>query len=57
MPNTDESGFKMVNTLGGQSIRVGRFGATAAARRLANVDAVRQWLAQLADPTRNPLKR
>ena len=41
---TDEFGFKAVNRLGGHSIKVGA-GQTAARWRLANVQAVRRWLA------------
>lgn len=41
---TDEHGFKVINQLGGLSIKVGN-GRTCAQYRLANVDAVRGWLA------------
>lgn len=41
---TDEFGFAVVNSLGGHSIKVGA-GRTRARWRLANVDAVRSWLA------------
>lgn len=41
---TDEHGFARVNDLGGISIKVGR-GASGAAFRLADVAAVRRWLA------------
>lgn len=40
---TDEYGFKVVNQLGGLSIKVGP-GPTAAAWRLSNVRAVTKWL-------------
>lgn len=40
---TDEHGFAMVNTLGGDSIKVGS-GPTAAAWRLSSVAAVLTWL-------------
>ncbi len=42
---TDEPGFGAVETFGGYGVKVGR-GITRAARRLAGVTAVRQWLAQ-----------
>lgn len=42
---TDEHGFEVVNAYGGLSIKVGR-GQTLAHRQLANVKAVRAWLAQ-----------
>ncbi len=42
---TDEHGFEVVNAYGGLSIKVGR-GPTLARRQLANVRAVRAWLAQ-----------
>jgi trehalose 6-phosphate phosphatase len=41
---TDEFGFRMVNQLGGVTIKVGR-GRTAAHWRLRDVRAVRKWLA------------
>lgn len=41
---TDEHGFDVVNALGGLSIKVGR-GATRARHQLADVRAVRHWLA------------
>ncbi|HEX6998787.1 MAG TPA: trehalose-phosphatase [Gammaproteobacteria bacterium] len=40
---TDESGFAAVNALGGVSVKVGR-GETAAGWRLADVEAVLDWL-------------
>ena len=42
---TDEYGFKMVNRLGGHSVKVGA-GPTVARWRLRNVRAVRAWLAR-----------
>ncbi|HEY4210331.1 MAG TPA: trehalose-phosphatase [Steroidobacteraceae bacterium] len=45
---TDESAFEQVNALGGLSIAVGIPGATAAVAALADVTAVRAWLANLA---------
>ncbi len=42
---TDEDGFAVVNRLGGISIRVGNVAQTAAQHHLADVDAVRRWLA------------
>lgn len=51
---TDEYGFRMVNDLGGDSIKVGA-GQSAARWRLADVSAVRRWLAGIvADPSRCP---
>ena len=41
---TDEDGFAVVNALDGISIRVGDAATTSARHRLADVDAVRQWL-------------
>lgn len=41
---TDEHGFEAINRLGGLSIKVGP-GSTAARHRLADVAAVRNWLA------------
>lgn len=41
---TDEHGFEAINRMGGLSIKVGP-GATAARHRLADVAAVRRWLA------------
>jgi trehalose 6-phosphate phosphatase len=40
---TDEAGFKLVNEMGGHSIKVGP-GRSAAKWRLRNVSAVREWL-------------
>lgn len=49
---TDEYGFRVVNDLGGDSVKVGD-GHSAARWRLENVPAVRAWLADiLADPDR-----
>jgi trehalose 6-phosphate phosphatase len=45
---TDEYGFAVVNALGGHSIKVGR-GRSIARWRLANVAAVRSWLARDVD--------
>lgn len=41
---TDESGFALVNQLGGVSVCVGEREPTAARHRLANVDTVIRWL-------------
>jgi trehalose 6-phosphate phosphatase len=43
---TDEHGFKVVNSLGGHSVKVGP-GATVAGWRLADVAAVKSWLGLL----------
>ena len=43
---TDEYGFRVVNDLGGDSVKVGD-GKSAARWRLENVQAVRAWLADL----------
>ena len=48
---TDEAGFRMVNRLGGYSIKVGR-GATDALWRVRDVAAVRSWLRQVLTPFR-----
>jgi len=45
---TDEAGFKVVNQLGGLSIKVGD-GPTLATQRLDSVDAVGAWLGTLLD--------
>jgi len=44
---TDELGFALVNRRGGQTVKVGA-GPTRARWRLADADAVRQWLADFA---------
>ncbi|PZN30490.1 MAG: trehalose-phosphatase [Proteobacteria bacterium] len=51
---TDEDGFRVVNALGGLSMRVGRTGASEARHRLPDVAAVHRWLDDLlqALPTR-----
>jgi trehalose 6-phosphate phosphatase len=46
---TDEQGFPVVNELGGISVRVGDGMPTAARYRLADVDAVLEWLTRVAD--------
>jgi len=45
---TDEQGFKVVNRVGGVSIKVG-LGDTQAQWRLDGVSAVHQWLEQMID--------
>lgn len=45
---TDEYGFAVVNSLGGHSIKVGR-GRSGARWRVADVEAVRSWLARGAE--------
>lgn len=45
---TDELGFERVNRIGGDSVKVGP-GPTRARWRLADSDAVRDWLADFAD--------
>jgi trehalose 6-phosphate phosphatase len=47
---TDEDGFRVVNALGGTSIRVGDLDGSAALHSLSDVDAVRQWLAAAVEP-------
>ncbi|MGH8279050.1 MAG: trehalose-phosphatase [Gammaproteobacteria bacterium] len=47
---TDENAFRLVNTLGGLSIKVGA-GASNARYRLADPTALRVWLAELAQPS------
>ena len=44
---TDEDGFRTINELGGVSVKVNS-GETAAASRLPDVDAVMNWLEELA---------
>ncbi len=44
---TDEDGFEAVNRLGGHSIRVGEAESTVAQWRVAGIDAVLDWLAQI----------
>lgn len=46
---TDEHGFKVVNELGGMSIRVGSIAGSAATWQLQNVADLRAWLAAAAD--------
>jgi trehalose 6-phosphate phosphatase len=46
---TDEDGFGAVNALNGLSLHVGQVEATTARYRLADVDQVWQWLANVAD--------
>jgi len=41
---TDEDGFEAVNRMGGQSVRVGRNGMTAARSRVDGVDDLLRWL-------------
>lgn len=58
---TDEAGFRLVNRLGGHSIKVGP-GQTEARAHLDSVSAVEQWLARLlADfeepPPGNPIQQ
>jgi trehalose 6-phosphate phosphatase len=45
---TDEDGFRIVNILGGLSIRVGEGGETAAHYALDDVQAVHEWLRAVA---------
>jgi trehalose 6-phosphate phosphatase len=42
---TDEAGFRLVNELGGHSVKVGK-GKSEARWRLRDVDVVRQWLSE-----------
>ncbi len=49
---TDEAGFKIVNRLGGHSIKVGP-GISRARWRLFDAAAVRRWLAEYADAAPN----
>lgn len=56
---TDEAGFKVVNELGGLTIKVGT-GETAATQRLDSVEAVTAWLDELlralSEASQNPIK-
>jgi trehalose 6-phosphate phosphatase len=45
---TDEDAFEVVNQLGGISVRVGEAAASAATYRLADPDALRLWLREIA---------
>ena len=45
---TDEAGFRVVNQAGGIAVKVGP-GNTVAEWRLANVDAVWQWISDIAN--------
>ena len=47
---TDETGFTVVNQMGGYAVKVGQ-GATEARWRLHDVAAVHQWLLELIDPS------
>ena len=47
---TDEDAFVMVNRLGGTSARVGNDSPTEATTIIADVEALRDWLASLASP-------
>jgi trehalose 6-phosphate phosphatase len=49
---TDEFGFRVINRLGGCSVKVGR-GATEARWRLTHASAVRAWLARFVDSVSN----
>jgi trehalose 6-phosphate phosphatase len=46
---TDEDAFEVVNRLGGISVHIGDNAASVAKYRLADPDALRAWLQQLAD--------
>lgn len=46
---TDEHGFELINKIGGWSVKVGS-GSTCARYRLADVNAVREWLTALVPP-------
>lgn len=46
---TDEDGFRVVNELGGVTVRVGDEGRSEARHRLANVEAVLVWLETLPE--------
>jgi trehalose 6-phosphate phosphatase len=46
--STDEDAFAVVNRLGGISVRVGAAAPTAATYRLADPDALRGWLREIA---------
>lgn len=47
---TDEAGFKVVNDLGGHSIRVGNGSPTAARFQIADVSSLHQWLLAWVEP-------
>ena len=46
---TDEAAFKVVNDMGGISVRVGDSGNSAAQYELADVQAMHHWLAGTKD--------
>ncbi|MFQ5635482.1 MAG: trehalose-phosphatase [Gammaproteobacteria bacterium] len=54
---TDEDAFRMVNDIGGYSVKVGNRECSAARYELANVDAVRNWLMPLANRGRDKESR
>lgn len=54
--HTDEFGFRVVNRLGGVSVKVGK-GHTAALGRLPDAAAVRDWLARLAEAPEHPARK